>query len=94
MKLLLTTALLVVPSLAYAQSTYEKAEVLNVTEDQIELQREGGQSVTTDNQQDREFSEGDTVIVNRITQPGGNTKYYIQEHYRLPSLLLLTGIFF
>lgn len=98
MKLLLSCALLLLPLTAAAQSTYEKAEVLSVTERgavvEVLTGTDSGKELPVELQRTMELSVGDTVILNRLEQPSGNTNYYLQEQYRLPSLYLLTGIFF
>ena len=90
--------LLLLPTVALAQSTYEKAEVLSIDEQNavVEIRSGGsnGEKVPVQLQRTMEVSVGDMVIVNRLNQLNGETNYYLQEQYRLPSLYLLTGIFF
>lgn len=93
MKRLLILVLCAVPTLTFAQGQYEKGAVVEFRDNTILLQL-GDETVTVENQFGLTVEAGDTVIVQIAKRPDGTTAYFIQEQYRLPSLLLLLLIFF
>lgn len=44
--------------------------------------------------EDMQLQEGETVIMQRIIRPSGEVEFVLREKYRLPSLFLLTLLFF
>lgn len=107
MQLLL--ALFTIPILAAAQvGTFTTATVDSVvTIDRtdtaasqlIQVTLENGGRAEVENtlfagRSDREFTTGDTVILESVPNGEGGTMYIIREVYRVPALLMLAAVFF
>ena len=94
MKRLLILFLWAVPMLTFAQSAFDKANVVELDGNNVTIELSSGEAVEVRNDFGVNLEAGDTVIVQIANQPNGETAYLIQEQYRLPSLLLLTVLFF
>ena len=94
MKRLLILLLCAVPTITAAQSNFDKATVLEHEGNAVTIELTTGETVEVSNDFGVQLEPGDTVIVQIAQRADGKTAYLIQEQYRLPSLLVLTLIFF
>ncbi len=85
------------------QGTRTYGEIKNLFQQvsvKITSGRERGKTVSFENggmlsiSRDQLVHPGDKVILSKLTDPAGHTQYVIYDQYRLPTLLMIIGLFF